>query len=265
MSAGVREESPAPSGLPLFYRKPELLTPQRHAQLRLRAEGDLRFAAECVSVPIAISEFSPAMRSYPIVFAGDHYPIAVLGLQQRNLFLTEDGQWLKGHYVPAYVRRYPFVPVDGVGEKGPVLGIDMACERLMPSAGAPADAAAFFENEQPTQLTRDAANFCAAYHADHEATRAFGSALAQQTLLVDQHAKASLPDGRTLAVQGFRVVDRERLANLPDALVTEWHRKGWLALITLHLNSLDRLNLLLDLMATSRVDGNEPAAATARG
>jgi len=34
-------------------------------------------------------------------------------------------------------------------------------------------------------------------------------------------------------------------AQLPDALVADWHRKGWLALIYAHLGSLVRFRALL--------------------
>jgi SapC protein len=67
----------------------------------------------------------------------------------------------------------------------------------------------------------------------------------EQELLVDNQAQALLPGGRCVNVQGFRVVDKERFAALPDTTVAQWHRNGWLALGNLHLASLERWSSLL--------------------
>ena len=45
---------------PLFYRRPELLTPASHGNLRIRS-GGYGFASEANAVPLAIIEFGAAM------------------------------------------------------------------------------------------------------------------------------------------------------------------------------------------------------------
>jgi hypothetical protein len=47
------------------------------------------------------------------------WPAALLGLREaENLFVDRDGKW-DARYVPAFVRRYPFVP--GKGPQGELL------------------------------------------------------------------------------------------------------------------------------------------------
>ena len=63
------------------------------------------------SVPLASVEIPHAAREYTIVFAGtdEVQPIVLLGVgAQENLYVTEDGGW-DAAYIPAFVRRYPFV------------------------------------------------------------------------------------------------------------------------------------------------------------
>ena len=54
----------------------------------------------------------PAASEYAIVFAGtgdEIMPAAILGLRgDENLYLSADGRW-DANYMPAFVRRYPFV------------------------------------------------------------------------------------------------------------------------------------------------------------
>ena len=37
-------------------------------------------------------------------------PVAILGLRgAANQFVNSEGAWREGKYIPAYVRRYPFI------------------------------------------------------------------------------------------------------------------------------------------------------------
>ncbi len=244
--------SQAKAALPLFYIRPEPLTAERHGTLRLKAEADFTFAAQTNAVPIMASEFSEAMRFYPIVFAGEPaHPITVMGLKTDNLFVDARGQWAAAHYIPAYVRRYPFVFIDA-GAQGFALGIDMGCDRLETTSSEAADGAlSLFNDGKPTDFTQGTLQFCSALQTDHTVTRAFTDALIEQELLIDQHAQGETAGGERFAVQGFRIVDAQKFAALPDAVIADWHKKGWLGLVHLHLTSLNRWRDLLDRQPSS--------------
>jgi hypothetical protein len=233
---------------PLFYRQPQPLSALVHADWRLKG-GDVAFAAETPFAPIVVAELSAAARSYPVVFSAGEVaqPLAILGLERRNLFVA-DGQWREDAYVPAYVRRYPFGFIATVNPSGFALAIDAASERVAQSGE---EGAALFENGEPSALTRDAMAFCNAFQAEANATVAFTAALREHDLLIDRRADATLPDGRKLGLDGFQVIDTERFSNLDDAVVLDWHRKGWLALVHYHLASLERFGALLTLQGAA--------------
>ena len=244
------------SALPLFYRDPQPLSAAQHGAWRLK-DGDAAFAADTPFVPVVVSEIAAAARSYPIVFSAGEgaQPVAVLGLEQRNLFVAE-GRWMDEAYVPAYVRRYPFGFIATVNPEGFALAIDAASERVARSGE---EGTALFDADQPAKLTQDAMAFCNTFQSEAAATRAFGDALRAQNLLIDRRADATLPDGRKLGLDGFQVVDTERFANLDEAVVLDWHRRGWLALVHFHLASLERFGALLTLQAQATTPA-EPAA-----
>lgn len=246
------------SPLPLFYRAPMPLNAVEHGDWRL-IDGNAGFAAETAFVPIVLGEFMAAMRSYPIVFAAESaQPVVLLGLSQRNLFV-EDGLWASDAYIPAYVRRYPFGFIATINPEGFALAIDTGSDRFVLEGQ---DGAPLFENGQPTELTRQALAFCDAFQADATQTRAFAEALVAHDLLVDRRADATLNDGRRLGLDGFRIVDADKFADLPETVVTEWHRKGWLGLIHFHLASLERFGVLVDRQAAlSAVTPVSPAPA----
>ncbi|WEK02139.1 MAG: SapC family protein [Candidatus Sphingomonas phytovorans] len=244
--------------LPLFYQKPQPLIQVIHDEVRLK-NGDFTFAADANALPVTIVEFAQAMRFYPIAFAeGGNFPVAVLGLSAGNRFVTE-GRWAERHYVPAYARRYPFVFQDA-GEQGFALALDMASERVVRSgeAGTP-----MFIDGKPSPLTESALAFCREFHQAHLQTQAFVAALAERDLLIEQQADAKLASGEPRRLAGFHIVDREKFGALPDDVILDWHRKGWLALVLFHLSSLDRFADLLALEGVAAPAHIEPAASDA--
>jgi len=96
----------------LFYAQLALVNAERHHDWCVELGHDYAFARTTNSVPLTRVEFARAARDYPIVFAGQDqnvFPLAVLGLEdQQNLFIDAQGKW-QADYLPAFVRRYPFV------------------------------------------------------------------------------------------------------------------------------------------------------------
>ena len=109
--------APAPAqdtGLPLFFKKPAPLDLKRHAKAGLLPSQDIAFAATTNSIIINAIEFFEATRQYPIVFtqAETPLPAVIVGLEQKNYFVNDKGRWKEDAYIPAYVRKYPFVFMD---------------------------------------------------------------------------------------------------------------------------------------------------------
>lgn len=221
--------------LPVFYRKPELLSSDRHAGKSLAAGTDHRFAKDANAVPLNGVELELAQRHYPIVFSDEAtpFPMAILGLRTaENLFLGPSGTWQQGVYVPAYVRRYPFIFMSGPDQKQFALCIDSASGFVVDG-----DANPFFRDGQPTDLTKNALGFCASFQAEYEKTRAFAAALTEHKLLESRTASIDMGDGQKVVFGPFRALDGAKLAALPNAVIAEWLRSGWLGWIYAHLMS----------------------------
>ena len=249
--------------LPPFYVQPVPLDASRHGAWRL-LPGGLAFAGATPTVPLTASEFLAASRSFPIVFAAsDLAPVAVMGLQGENLFV-EAGAWAEGVYVPAYVRRYPFVLIEAPDKQSFALGVDASSERVAQTGQA---GVALFEDGQPAELIKQALEFCRLFNLDHQRTRAFSQALEAAGVLVERRADIALPDGRKLGVAGFKVIDPEAFLALPGETALAWHKAGWLALAHYHLASLDLFQTLLQRQARraaqpslkADIDAVEPA------
>jgi hypothetical protein len=231
-----------------LFRAPEPLDAARHGALRITPLRDFSIAARMHAVFVAATEIPEAALAYPIVFVqpGDLdadgrpavSPVALLGLVAGENLFVEGTRW-KADYLPAFVRRFPFVS----GSSGPM--IDSAWSGLSPLEGEPL----FDAQGRPTAVLDQALEFLGRFDAEARRTRGFCTRLVELDLLQPMQADATLPDGQRLTVEGFRVIDEERLRSLPDAVVLELHRSGMLMLAHLHRASLVRMRQLVEMKA----------------
>jgi len=234
----------------LFYELVTPVVPVRHAEWSLRPDPGFGFAAGTNSVPLMTTEFAAAVADYPIVFSFDGdavLPVAVLGIDgDRNLFVTQDGRWDAG-YLPAFVRRYPFVLSTSADGQTLTLCLDEAFdgfdrkgregERLFDDAG-----------ERTPFLSR-ALEFVGAYQAEHRTTAAFGAELKELDLLEPQQAQLTLNGAGPRTLTGFHCVSRVRLAALDGGVLKELAASGALEMIYLHLQSLRNFESLMRRLA----------------
>ena len=247
----------------MYYEKPVLLDRTRHRRRKVRAASSFAFARKANSVYLAGVEFGEACKEYAVVFTrgagGKVVPVVMLGLRSHeNLFVDAQDHWT-GRYIPAFVRRYPFVLADLPGQSLGVC-IDEAYAGLNDLEGEPL----FDEAGQDTPFLRNALDFLTQYQREYLRTEAFCRKLEQAGLLTEMNARADLVDGRTFTVGSLLVVDEKKLLELPDATALSLFRSGELHLIAMHLLSLSNMRGLVERLAQHAGTAAAPAAAEVR-
>ena len=103
----------------LFYRQLEPLSAEKHRSLGVsQVSNPFSFLADTHLVPLTVDEFGLAAVCYPIIFdTQTKTPLAVMGLRPgMNVFLGGDGSLDPEVYLPAFARRYPFLPIIANGD-----------------------------------------------------------------------------------------------------------------------------------------------------
>jgi hypothetical protein len=222
-----------PRALPPLYRRPAVVDAKRHANMSLKEAAGYGFARTIHALPLNLAEFPAAARFYPIVFAGDGentIPVAIMGVRtNQNLYVSETGEWASGVYVPAYVRRYPFIFMESSDKTKLGLCIDEASEALVES-----DVRPLFRAGKRTEIVEKAIEFCMMYQREYQVTRAFTDAVVEAGLLRENQAEVRFKTGERLAVSGFRVIDEGKLNTLTDEKFLEWRKRNWLAPVYCH-------------------------------
>lgn len=234
-SSAESAQGDAPN-LPLFYKNPVPLDAARHQSLSLKKNFGLGFTKNINAVPINLIEMPQICHTYPIAFSPDASatPVAILGLRDNeNLYLSPKDEWMADAYIPAYIRRYPFIFSEVPGSDQLTLCIDFD-----DSTTEDGGEQRFFEADgKPSALSQNALEFCKSYHSAAKQTMEFSKALHDADLLVTRQAEISTPAGRKINFSGFRIVDEKKLAEMDDATFMAWRKKGWLPFIYAHLFS----------------------------
>ena len=243
--------TPAPTGLPLFYSRPEALRAELHGETRVTLAPDYRFAGTTHAAPLNAVEFASASRHYPIVFAANTEKpaaIAVLGLRRdMNVFVDAAGKWVEDTYTPSYIRRYPFILARNDEGSEFTLCLDMDSDKV----GTDKETA-LFDGLEPSDITKKALEFCAAYQREARESEAVLAKLAEHDLLVPNEGRFTLPSGEVLTVNDFRVVDETRFNALDDAAFLDLRHSGALSAIYCHLLSMRNWPTLLRLLEAGK-------------
>lgn len=256
--------APAITGSVLFYSQPEPLSPETHGKMGVKSmDGPFGFAKAGHAVPLTVGEFPPACMTGPIIFVGEEkMPIAVMGLSAGdNMFLRDDGLFEAGCYVPAYIRRYPFVFANDDKAQQMVLCIDVAAEFVVKTKP---DLPFFEADGQPSQYTKNCIEFCNNFELERQRTASFVQILRDLDLFETKTASftpqnADGTTGEPQIIAEYFGVSEEKLAKLPADKFIELRDNGALNQIYAHLVSLLGWDRLVALTLV-RQAANPPAA-----
>lgn len=248
------------AGTVLFYQRPVLLDRVAHRQARVNMRNvDFAFTRKTNSVPITALEFGRAATEFPIVFAGPSpdrlMPVVVLGMRnEENLFVNAEGKWT-GVYVPAFIRRYPFV----LAERNNAQDLSVCVDTAFPGWNDPRTASGSAENGSPmheaapsgealfdqegaeTPFLKNVLEFLGQYQGNIRQTQMFVQKLNELNLLVGREIRARDAANQPLALRGFFAVDEAKLNALGDEQISQLYRQGFLGLVLAHLISLGNI------------------------
>ena len=247
----------------LIYETAVPVSAARHGGHSLAPAPDFAFSAEINAVPLMAVEFLRAANEYAIVFtqAGDEVvPAVVLGVRgNQNLYLSADKKW-QADYIPAFIRRYPFVfssSADGqtltlcLDESHPGVNRDGLGERL------------FADDGKPTPYVERVLKFLQEYQSHFERTRAFCKRVKELGLIEPMQAQVTTPKGEKLTLNGFLSVNRDKLRALDGAALAQLAKTDELELLYLQLHSMRNFNEVKDRLIGTLKEDLPPASAPA--
>lgn len=247
----------------LIYQSAVPVSAARHGSACFEPVDNYAFSAGINAVPLMAVEFMHAATEYAIVFtaAGDDVlPVVVLGLRpEQNLYLSADSQW-QAKYVPAFIRRYPFVFSTSADQKTLTLCVD---ESHPGFNGEGRGQRLFGDDGKPSAYVEQVLKFLQDYQAHFERTRAFGKRLKEFNLLEPMQVQVTTPAGEKLSLGDFMAVTRNRLRTLGGDALATLAKTDELEMLYLHLYSMRNFNDVKERLVGSLSPATAPAASEA--
>jgi len=231
--------SQPPANLPLFYQDLVPLSSSLHPNHRVRSSEVAPFLAKAHAIPITVDEFITAQRYYPIVFSVGESPVplALMGLNDGvNAYVDEEGRLLGQTYVPAYVRRYPFMLARLQQD---AQELSLCFDPTSGLIGNFEDGNTLFENGQPNDNLNAILKFCEEFEIAAQRTNAFVKELQDTGLLIDGEVSIQAQDHeQPFVYRGFQMVSDEKLREMGAEELQRLNQNGALPLIMAHIFSL---------------------------
>jgi hypothetical protein len=255
--------APQSAPLPLFYNDLMPLNSRDHSGWKMKSAEKAPWVANIHAIPLTVEEFPQASRHYPIIFAsGDNgVPLALMGLNEGvNTFIGEDGTITPNIYLPAYVRRYPWLlaKLNPQSEE-----LSLCFDPSSGVVGESEDGAPLFDGDQPSETTKNILQFCEQFEMAGQKTQTFLDELKKHDLLMEgEVAIQQTGNEQPFVYRGFQMINQEKLAQVRGDVLRGWAQSGLLPLIYAHMFSLE----LMSLVFARQVDmgkGPEGAVPTA--
>lgn len=247
--------------LPLFYNDLMPLNSRDHSSWRARSVESAKWMINQHAVPVTVDEFTLAQRDFPIVFSAGEKPVplALMGLNEGvNVFFDDQGKAIENVYIPAYVRRYPFLLAKLRQDADE---LSLCFDPSSDLVGEFEEGEALFDGTEPTQHTQSLLQFCQSFEEAGARTSNFVDELVKHELLMDGEVsiqRQGNPD-QPYTYRGFKMVNQEKLREVRGDQLRTWNQNGLLPLVFAHLFSLDLMRVIF---AKQTQQGKGPAAAS---
>jgi SapC len=228
-----------------MYSQITLINSNEHKNNSIKSYSDFSYAKKLMTAPITVAEFYESCKDYPIIFvkdtAANWTASAMMGYKENeNLFIDENGMWEKGKYVPASIRRYPFIFIAQENQQLS-LGVDAVSLII---AKEDEERKLFDEKGNQSEFISNVLAFMSQFQGDATATSNFIKQLEEWELLEEKIMQLVTPKGESFSINGFYIINEEKLQHLSKNKKQDICDHNAFPLITSHLISLSNMQRL---------------------
>jgi len=229
---------------------------EQHQKLKLATARNLAHVAGEHIIPVAAAEYAQSSASFPIVFVKNpdserFRSVAMLGLEAGENLLYQDEKWL-GLSVPQSISMVPFsLGLDPDQENTLTVCVDLDSEFV----GEDKDLALFEEDGKDSEVFTNVQKALGRVFDNEKMTENFIKELQKHDLLQEIELNIALSTGEKKKLVGIFTINEDKIKNLPDDTVLDFHKRGLFVPIYSMLGSLAQVNHLVQLR--NRVSENK--------
>lgn len=238
-----------------MYKNLTPLNLEKHKTLKLNKPDNLNFAKESTFAPVILNEIPTLAANFPIVFTNDDNPTIgmLMSIGTGNLAINEEGKWLT-KYLPSFIRKYPFEIIsnkDNVNNK--IILIDEESPIISKSRGKQL----FKKNGESSQTLDDAKKYLHSYSIEYDKMIKVSSEISKSGILDSTEISVGEGENKKILVNGFKIINKEKLNALDDPILASWVRNGIYSVIETHLKSLNNIQSLFNIVNSKNEKQNQ--------
>ena len=229
-----------------MYKNIELVTFDEQKDSGVANVENFAQAKSITSAPITMNEYYESCKNYPILFAknadGVWFSLALLGLDDKNQFIDENGVWNKNCYVPSHMKRYPFLFIEDNNK------LLLAFDTEHKVSKDEAEERYFFEeNGEQSPFLKQVVNSMSQVNTFTKVTHDFIKLLDELGIVEESGISGKDAEGKDISVGGFWIVKEDKFVQLSQKEKAKLCKKGYMQPLTAHLISISNIQKLLNI------------------
>jgi len=221
---------------------------EQHQNLKLSKMRDLSHTTDQHIVPIAAAEYAQASASFPIVLVknpdSEHYrSVVMLGLEAGENLYFQDEKWT-ALSLPQSISMMPFsLGFDPDKENTLTACIDLDS----PFVGEDKELALFEKDGKESEVLNNVQQALGRLYDNERMTENFIKELEENNLLQELELNVALSTDEKKKLVGIFTINEDKIKELPDEKVIDFHKRGLFVPIYSMLGSLSQINRLVQL------------------
>ncbi|GAA0812615.1 SapC family protein [Colwellia sp. D2M02] len=221
---------------------------EQHQNLKLATQRNLAHVANQHIVPVTAAEYAQASASFPVVLVKNpdsprYRSIAMLGLESGENLFYQDEKWT-GLSVPLSIGMAPFaLGIDPDKENTLTACIDVDSEFV----GEDKDIALYDAEGKETETLTNVQQSLGRLYDNERMTENFIKELEENNLLQELQLNIDLSNGEKKKLVGIFTINEDKIRDLSDEKVVDFHKRGLFVPIYAMLGSLGQINRLVQL------------------
>ena len=221
---------------------------EQHQKLKLANARNISHVAGQHIIPVSAAEYAQASASFPIVFVKNpdserFRSVAMLGLEAGENLFFQDEKWI-ALSMPQSISMVPFsLGIDPDKENTLTACIDLDSEFV----GEDKDLALFEDDGKESEVFTNVQQALGRLYDNERMTESFIKELQENDLLQELELNIALTAGEKKKLVGIFTINEEKIKNLSDDKVLDFHKRGLFVPIYSMLGSLTQVNHLAQL------------------
>ncbi len=221
---------------------------EQHQKLKLATTRNISHVDGQHIIPVSAAEYAQSSASFPIVLvknpdAERFRSVAMLGLEAGENLFFQDKKWT-ALSMPQSISMVPFsLGIDPDKENTLTACIDLDSEFV----GEDKDIALFEDDGKESEVLTNVQKALGRLYDNERMTESFIKELQENDLLQELELNIALSTGGKKKLVGIFTVNEEKLKNLSDDKVLDFHKRGLFVPIYSMLGSLTQVNHLVQL------------------